>query len=252
MKLLSIGEVSQRSGITVRALRHYEKLGLVSPRRTEARQRVYAYRDIARLHHIQMLKRTGLTLAKIKSMITSTDWNATHILEMQKEITEKQLADAQDTLRLINETLGCVTAGEPADLSTFCHIIKMGDHAMSEEKWKKVWDKFYTDEEQKRWEAAKKAVPEDIIKANEQAWPALLARTEKLVGTDPGSPEAQAVVKEWNAFTQIFYDLDPVLAGSAAKLYDNLDNWPEDGPEPPFSKEVWAFVKAAEAAMKTL
>ena len=250
MKLLSIGEVSKRSGITVRALRHYEKLGLIAPRRTEARQRVYAYRDIARLHHIQMLKRTGLTLGQIKDMIISTDWSATHILEMQKEITEKRLADAQDTLRLINETLACVVAGEPADLSTFCHIIKMGDHAMSEKKWQKVWDKFYTDDEQKRWEAAKKAVPEDVIKAHEQAWPALLARTEELVGTDPAAAEAQAVVREWNALTQVIYDIDPVLTGSTAKLYDNMDNWPKDGPEPPFSKEVWAFIKAAEAAME--
>jgi len=252
MKLLSIGEVSERSGITVRALRHYEKLGLVSPRRSEARQRLYAYRDIARLHQIQMLKRTGLTLGQIKDMITSKDWSATHILEMQKEITERKLAEAHNTLRLIHETLECVIAGDRADLSTFCHIIKMGDHAMDEAKWQKVWDKFYTDDEQKRWEAAKKAVPEDVIKAHEQAWPALLARTEELVGTDPAAPAAQAVVKEWNALTQVIYDIDPLLAGSSAKLYDNLDNWPEDGPEPPFSKEVWAFIKAAEAAVKKL
>jgi DNA-binding transcriptional MerR regulator len=247
MKLLSIGEVSLRSGVTVRALRHYEKLGLITPQRTEARQRVYAYRDITRLNHIQMLKRTGLTLAKIKEMITSTHWNAVQILEIQKEMATQQLKKAETRLRLIDETLTRVANGEPANLSTLCHIIKMGDHAMSDEKWQKVWDKFYTDEEQKRWADAKKAVPEDVIKANEQAWPALLARAEELVGTDPAAPEAQAVVKEWQALAQVILDIDPKLADATAKLYDNLDDWPEDGAEPPFSQEVWAFIKAAEA-----
>lgn len=249
MKLLSIGEVAMRSGVTVRALRHYEKLGLLRPQRSEARQRVYAYRDIARLQQIQTLKRTGLTLSAIGSLIAKAGWSAADILSMQRELAAKELEKARRRLQLIDESLARVSAGEPADLSTLCHIIKMGDHAMEHEKWQKVWDKFYSDDEKKRWEAAKKAVPADVIKAHEQAWPALLARTEKLVGTDPAAPEARAIVKEWNALTQVIYDIDPALTNTTAKLYDNMDDWPKDGPEPPFSKEVWAFVKAAEAAM---
>ncbi|WP_417464067.1 hypothetical protein [Kordiimonas sp.] len=50
--------------------------------------------------------------------------------------------------------------------------------------------------------------------------------------------------------TKAIYDIDPKLTGSAAKLYDNLDDWPADGPEPPFSTEVWTFIKKAEAALK--
>lgn len=197
-----------------------------------------------------MLKRTGLTLAKIKNMINSNDWNAQQILELQKEVATKQLTEAEVMLRLIDESLACVIAGEPADLSTFCHIIKMGDNAMNTQKWQKVWDKYYTPEEQERWAAAKSAMPEDAIKASEQAWPALIARAEALVGTDPTSPEAQAVASEWRAMMQPLLDMDPALAKGAAKLYDNMDNWPADGPEPPFSKEVWAFIKAAKAALE--
>lgn len=250
MKLLSIGELAGRSGVTVRALRHYEKLGLIKPQRSEARQRAYAYRDVARLQQIQMLKRTGLTLSRIRELIDMSDWSAKDVLLMQRELAEKDLEEARQRLLLIEESLACVAAGEPADLSTLCHIIKMGEHAVSEDKWQKVWDKFYTEEEQNRWAAAKMAVPEEVIKEHERAWPALLARTEKLIGTDPASQEAQAVVKEWNALTQVIYEIDPALAGSTAKMYDNLDDWPEDGPEPPFSKEVWAFIQAAEAIMK--
>lgn len=250
MKLLSIGEVAKRSGLTVRTLRHYETMGLLEPQRTEARQRAYAYRDITRLQHIQMLKRTGMTLTQIKKLIRSKHWRANDILKMQRDLAAEELEEAKAKLLMLDEALDCVSAGEPADLSTLCNIIRMGEHAMSEEKWQKVWDKFYTDEEQERWKAAKEKLGEGAIKEQEKKWPALLARTEALVGTDPAAPEALELVREWNAVTQAIYDIDPVLTESAAKLYDNMDKWPKDGPEPPFSKEVWAFVKAADAALK--
>lgn len=250
MKLLSIGEVAKRSGITVRTLHHYEAMGLMTPQRTESRQRVYAFKDITRLNHIQMLKRTGLTLTQIKQLIESGAWQAEDVLKMQRSLAEEELEKAKHRLAMLDEAIACAAAGEPADLSTLCNIIRMGEHAMSEEKWQKVWDKFYTDEEQMRWRAAKEKLADETVREHEQKWPALLARTEALVGTDPGSAEAQEIVKEWNAMTQAIYDIDPVLTESAAKLYDNMDDWPEDGPEPPFSKEVWAFIKEADAALK--
>ena len=193
-----------------------------------------------------MLKRTGLTLSQIKDLISSNNWQAEDVLQMQRTIAEEELEKAKHRLAMLEEAIACTAAGEPADLSTLCNIIKMGEHAMSEEKWQKVWDKFYTDEEQERWKAAKEKLADETIREHEQKWPALLARTEALVGTDPAAPEAQQVVKEWNTLTQAIYDIDPVLTNSAAKLYDNLDDWPADGPEPPFSKEVWAFIKEAD------
>lgn len=250
MKLLSIGDVAKRSGVTIRALRHYENVGLLKPQRTEAGQRAYAYRDIARLQHVQMLKRTGLTLRQIQVLLSGSNWAAEDVLKLQRELAVAEVEKASAKLAMLEEAIACAAAGEPADLSTLCHIIKMGEHAVSEEKWQKVWDKFYSAEEQERWAAAKSKLSDATVREHERKWPALLARTEELVGTDPAAPEAQEIVQEWNAMTQAIYDIDPVLTESAAKLYDNMDDWPADGPEPPFSKEVWEFVKAADAALK--
>ena len=185
MKLLSIGEVAKRSGITIRALRHYENIGLLKPQRTESRQRVYAYRDITRLQHIQMLKRTGLSLNQIKKLVFASDWQAEDILMAQRDLAAEELEKAKAKLAMLEEAIACTAAGEPADLSILCNIIKMGEHAVSEEKWQKVWDKFYTPEEQERWKTAKMKLSEETVREHEQKWPALLARTEALVGTDP-------------------------------------------------------------------
>ncbi|SDD35433.1 MerR family transcriptional regulator [Kordiimonas lacus] len=251
MTAYSIGELAKRSGITVRALRYYETQGLLAPLRTESGQRVYGTRDILRLQQIQMLKQAGFSLAQIKTMMAEQAVDAARLLGMQQELLQARLAETDAMLETVTSALRAVREGQTVDLSTLCSIIKQGESAMSEEKWQKVWDTYYTAEEQERWKAAKEAVPEDVQKACERNWPTLIARTEALVGTDPAAPEAQAIVKEWNAMTQVIYDVDPSLMRSAARMYDDMDNWPKDGPVSPFSKEVWDFIKAAEAAAES-
>jgi len=243
--MLSIGDLAKRSSITVRALRYYESKGLLAPARSAAGQRVYKYLDIIRLQQIQLLKRAGFTLMQIKSMLGSATIDAAAVLSVQRGLLQKQLEATKTALGAVDDALSQINGSE-TDLFTLCNMIKMGESAMDEKKWKKVWDKFYTPEESVRWAAAKDAVPQDVVKAHEAAWPELLARTEKLVGSDPASPEAQAILLEWNAMTQVIYDVDPSLMRAASKLYDNMDDWPEGAPEKPFSNEVWAFMQEAQ------
>lgn len=219
--------------------------GLLSPARSEAGQRVYKYPNIVRLQQVQLLKRAGFTLGQIKTMLGASTINAAQILGLQKRLLEKQVTDARHALRAVDDALTKLK-GTEVDLFTLCNMIKMGETAMTQEKWQKVWDKFYSEDEKARWAAAKEAVPQEVAQAHEDAWPALLARTKTLVGSDPAGSKAQAILLEWNAMTQVIYDIDPSLTRAAAKLYDNMDAWPEDGPEKPFSKEVWAFVQAAQ------
>lgn len=247
--MLSIGELASRSGVTVRALRYYESKGLLNPLRSEAGQRVFKYPDIVRLQQIQLLKKAGFTLGQIAQMIGSAEIDAKRILGIQRGLLKVQLEQTREALAAIDNAIERLD-DSTTDLFTLCNMIKVGETAMNEENWKKVWDKFYTEEEQARWEKAKNAIPDDVQRACEAKWPKLIARTEALVGTDPAATEAQEIVKEWNALTKVIYDIDPSLTNSAARLYDNMDQWPEGSPQAPFTKEVWAFVKAAEKAGK--
>jgi len=247
--MLSIGELAERSGITVRALRYYETKNLINPMRSEAGQRVYKYPDIVRLQQIQLLKRAGFTLSQIATMMGDAAIEARNILRIQKGLLEKQLAHSKASLAAIETAIDRLDES-PTDLFTLCNMIKIGESVVNEDNWKKVWDKFYTDEEQARWKKAKEAIPKDIQQACEENWPKLIARTEALLGTNPASDEAQAILKEWNAMTQTIYDIDPSLTKSAARLYDKMDEWPDGSPQSPFSSEVWAFIKAADQAGK--
>lgn len=56
---LSAAECAQRIGLSVRALRHYERHGLVTPRRTDKQWRLYGPEDITRLNEVLALKGLG-------------------------------------------------------------------------------------------------------------------------------------------------------------------------------------------------
>lgn len=67
--LLSASECARRMGLSVRALRLYERCGLISPRRTGKQWRLYGANDIARLNEVLALKTLGLSLSSIAELL---------------------------------------------------------------------------------------------------------------------------------------------------------------------------------------
>jgi MerR family transcriptional regulator/heat shock protein HspR len=67
--LYVISVASELSGLHPQTLRQYDRLGLVSPNRTEGRNRRYSLRDIASLHMVQRLVGEGINHAGIKRII---------------------------------------------------------------------------------------------------------------------------------------------------------------------------------------
>lgn len=65
-----IGELAKRLGLTAKAIRHYESLGLLTPpKRSESGYRLYDEADLERLKFIQGAKSLGLSLHEIGEVI---------------------------------------------------------------------------------------------------------------------------------------------------------------------------------------
>jgi len=71
-KLYHTQEFARLVGVTVRALHHYDRLGLLRPKqRSQVGYRLYAERDFARLEQIVVLKFLGMPLKQIKSLLAA-------------------------------------------------------------------------------------------------------------------------------------------------------------------------------------
>ncbi len=88
---LTVGQVSARLGVTVRALRHWDETGLVRPSlRTAARYRLYTAGDLERLHRIVVYRELGLGLEKIRAVLDGPAADVPGALRAQRaQVTER-------------------------------------------------------------------------------------------------------------------------------------------------------------------
>ena len=67
---LKVGELAQRTGLTVRTLHHYDAIGLLRPSlHTEAGYRLYTAGDIARLQQVLSLRQLGFSLDEVRGCL---------------------------------------------------------------------------------------------------------------------------------------------------------------------------------------
>jgi MerR family transcriptional regulator, thiopeptide resistance regulator len=94
-RFLSPSETARRLGVGVRALRLYERRGLVCPGRTQAGWRVYGPNEIERLHHVLTLKSLGLSLARITQLLGGRVADLPALLALQEDVLTVRINDLQ-------------------------------------------------------------------------------------------------------------------------------------------------------------
>ncbi|MBN9885790.1 MerR family transcriptional regulator [Salipiger abyssi] len=66
---MKIGEISERSGVSVRMLRYYETEGLLTPLRRDSGYRDYSEADVEEARRIRQLADAGLTIEAMRDLL---------------------------------------------------------------------------------------------------------------------------------------------------------------------------------------
>jgi len=103
----SIGRLSKKTNISIRALRYYDEIGLLKPAKVaESGYRYYSNEEIETLRHISALKELGFTLASIKELLASgkgtreARWRDYLSLELAAIAEERKRLDEMEKLLL--------------------------------------------------------------------------------------------------------------------------------------------------------
>ncbi len=119
---LKIGEAAQRTGLTERALRLYEDLGILAPARTPGGTRRYRAGDLHRLDAIAACTRAGMKLGEIQSLATERSAHATGA-EASAHVGELGHRLAADLDGLIDHLVGLRRElDEALDLVETCRV----------------------------------------------------------------------------------------------------------------------------------
>jgi len=111
--ILTIGELSRRTSLTPRAIRYYERLGLVAaPRRSEANYRLFDSDSVERLRFIAKCRSLGFSITEIADLVAAMD-DADHTCAQVAELARHHLGivDAKlQSLVDVRRTLGDILA----------------------------------------------------------------------------------------------------------------------------------------------
>jgi DNA-binding transcriptional MerR regulator len=206
-----IGELARIAGVTVRALRHYDSVGLLVPsERTHGGHRLYSPADVQRLYKLLALRRVGLPLEEIGPLLDSEDGIGDTVRRHLGRV-EQQLG-ALEQLRLRLTQLLAALDGDEDSTQRFLDALE----AMT------MFEKYYTPEQLERLEQRRNELGEDAIKAVEQEWQEIYAKLRELreAGVDPAAPEAQAVGDRAFELIEMFTGGDPGITASLRRMYE--------------------------------
>jgi len=204
-------EFSDLTGVTVKALHHYDRLGLLKPQRSSSGYRLYVERDLERLEQIVALKFLGFPLRQIKVVLDRATLELPDSLRLQRQALEekqKLLARAMRAIVAAEKALDSGKNSNPAILKRLIEVINMQSEVdaikkyYSEEAWSKVGPRYEGE--------------------FSQEWIDLYRDLEAALGEDPASEKVQALVARWKALT---ID-DPEVREGFYKAWADRNNWP--------------------------
>jgi DNA-binding transcriptional MerR regulator len=238
---VNVQEFGKLAGVTVRALHHYDRLGLLCPRRTSAGYRVYSVCDLERLEQIVALKFLGIPLKQIKDMLNRNGYELPTALRMQRAVLEYKRTLLDRAIQAIREAEQSIAPGKRADAALLTKIIEVIE-MQNDNNWS---EKYYSPEARaKIAERAHEWTPELQAQVSKQ-WTDLFADVEAALDEDPASERAQALGVRWKALVAGFTGGDAQIGAGLNKLYADRANWPAGVKEQmaPFSNpKVWEYM----------
>jgi len=129
--LLSIGQVAERSGLSVSTIRYYEQYGLLHAARSPGGSRRFSRSDIRRLSFVMLLQSFGLTLQEIKEAMAHLPMQRAPRLQDWRRVSgairdrlDQRLEELQRTRDMLTECIGCGCLS-----LTDCALHNQGDRA---------------------------------------------------------------------------------------------------------------------------
>jgi len=113
-EMLTVGEVAERSGVAVSALRFYESKGLIRSARTKGNQRRYPREVLRRVSIIKVAQRVGVPLASIREALatlpegrapTAADWR--RLSAKWKAELDERIARLTQLRDQLDQCIGC-------------------------------------------------------------------------------------------------------------------------------------------------
>lgn len=209
---MTVNEVSKLTGVSVRTLQYYDKIGLLPPAGyTEAGYRIYDDESLERLQQILLFKELEFPLKEIKRIVNSTDFDRNRALEQQIALLTLKKEHLENLILFARGIYGIGVKN--MDFSVF-DTKKLDEYA---KEAKMTWGE--TDAYKEFEEKQKNYSKEDNEKLVNE-FMGIFEEFGKLKDLQPDAAEVQEMVKELQGYiTEHFYTCTKEILSGLGKMY---------------------------------
>jgi MerR family transcriptional regulator, thiopeptide resistance regulator len=198
-RALSSAECARRTGVTVRALRVYERARLLTPQRGANGWRIYGEREVQRLHDIITLKTLGLTLREIRDVLSAASPpSLSGVLQLQLQAWLARQAAAEQALKLVRAALARLAANHTLSIDELCELARSTETSYSVSTHRELINELIKPEEEREYVSwwSTRLDQANSMQAFNEAQRALFLTLERLrlKGADPTSAKVQAIL----------------------------------------------------------
>jgi DNA-binding transcriptional MerR regulator len=218
MEKLTVKQLADLSGISVRTLHHYDKIGLLKPGvRSESRYRYYGSDEALRLQQILLYREIGLELAAIRDILDEPGFDVKAALENHKRSLKRQQERLKTLIHTVDQTIFSLNEKSK----------KMNYRTLYEGFVSKEDAEAYKNEAEKRWgkEVIEKS-HERLLEMTKNEWEELQAFGDQLnrqlaalIDSSPEDEEVQKLVTLHYAYIGKHFDVTPEIYVQPGKMY---------------------------------
>jgi DNA-binding transcriptional MerR regulator len=191
------------AGVTSRALHHYDRLGLLRPKRSTAGYRIYSERDLETLEEIVALKFIGIPLKEIAAIRRRSRGSFVDILHAQREALEGKRSTLTRAIAAVAAAETALRSGSAIDADLFRHIIEVMHMDTSHEETIAKYSAML-----KSKVSHISALSAEQRAAFQQQWSELVDEVKGSLDEDPGGPKAQSLLHRWASLLQALTGTD--------------------------------------------
>lgn len=223
-KLLTVGELARKSGVTVRTLQYYDKMGLLVP--SEGGRRMYGRRNIIHLQQILFLKTFGFSLEEIRDrmLLAESVAELEQLFKQQKEVLLGQLSRIQEAINLTDKVIDEIHLGNEIGIDRLLAMMEatrldnpysfMIRH-LSQDQMDYFFQCFENEETAFEFNKNLQALSAELIELYDQ-------------DVDPKGFEAQQLAAKWWEMIMSLTQGDPALIQNIFAIGTSIDNWPSE------------------------
>ncbi|MDW7613957.1 MerR family transcriptional regulator [Peribacillus simplex] len=195
MEFWTVGQLSKLANVTIRTIRYYDQIQLLTPEFRHANgRRYYTEKDLKRLEKICLLKSLSVSLDDIKAVLDKKAFK--ELLLHQQHQTISNIREAENTLKNIQTLLNSIEIEGDLDWEPLLPLIKRKEHYR---------DQFFSKEERKTLDKLPKMEKDNI---QTKQWINLIKRIELTIkkGFPAESEEGKLIAEDCLLLSELIFE----------------------------------------------